>query len=207
MGSHKEPVSEVGFARREERTRVVRPRRDRCWLMTIRRLVAAVDSLRRGVGRAGGRPGRPSWARRPIIWLYGFMTGVRSARRLETAGREQLALQWLSGYQQPDHNTLWPRAPQPAARAAAPHGPDRGAAGPGRLGAASTGRAQRRRRGPRAPRLLERGAGDRGPGGAERGRRRRRRGCRLTWPKRSGCARRFWRPARRWRRASADTST
>ena len=26
------------------------------------------------------------------------MTGVRSARRLETAGREQLALQWLSGY-------------------------------------------------------------------------------------------------------------
>ena len=32
---------------------------------------------------------------------------MRSARRLETAGREQLALQWLSGYQQPDHNTLW----------------------------------------------------------------------------------------------------
>ena len=41
------------------------------------------------------------------IWLYGFMTGLRSARRLETAGREQLALQWLSGYRQPDHNTLW----------------------------------------------------------------------------------------------------
>ena len=35
------------------------------------------------------------------------MTGLRSARRLETACREQLALQWLSGYQQPDHNTLW----------------------------------------------------------------------------------------------------
>ena len=35
------------------------------------------------------------------------MTGLRSSRRLETAGREQLALQWLSGYQQPDHNTLW----------------------------------------------------------------------------------------------------
>ena len=31
MGSHKEPVSEVGFARREERTRVVRPRR-RGWV-------------------------------------------------------------------------------------------------------------------------------------------------------------------------------
>ena len=35
------------------------------------------------------------------------MTGVRSSRRLETACREQLALQWLSGFQQPDHNTLW----------------------------------------------------------------------------------------------------
>ena len=118
------------------------------------RLVAAlVDSLTAaewaelGVDLGGQALGAPAYHPRALlgIWLYGFMTGVRSARRLETAGREQLALQWLSGYQQPDHNTLWRfyrQAPQPAARAAAPHGPDRGAAGPGRLGAAGGRRDQ-----------------------------------------------------------------
>ena len=80
------------------------------------RLVAAlVDSLTAaewaelGVDLGGQALGAPAYHPRALlgIWLYGFMTGLRSARRLETAGREQLALQWLSGYQQPDHNTLW----------------------------------------------------------------------------------------------------
>ena len=80
------------------------------------RLVAAfVDSLTAaewaelGVDLGGQALGAPAYHPRALlgIWLYGFMTGVRSARRLETACREQLALQWLSGYQQPDHNTLW----------------------------------------------------------------------------------------------------
>ena len=80
------------------------------------RLVAAfVDSLTAaewaelGVDLGGQALGAPAYHPRALlgIWLYGFMTGVRSSRRLETAGREQLALQWLSGYQQPDHNTLW----------------------------------------------------------------------------------------------------
>ena len=194
------------------------------------RLVAAfVDSLTAaewaelGVDLGGQALGAPAYHPRALlgIWLYGFMTGVRSARRLETAGREQLALQWLSGYQQPDHNTLWrfyQRAPQPAARPAAPHGPDRGAAGPGRLGAAGGRRDQG---GGLSVVLadLRRAASWSGCWRARSGRSqtwrrrtrpamsRRRRGCRLTWPKRSGCARRFWRPARRWRRASAGTST
>jgi transposase len=41
------------------------------------------------------------------VWLYGFMTGVRSSRRLEAACRDQLPFLWLTGWQQPDHNTLW----------------------------------------------------------------------------------------------------
>src|SRR5438093_2630913 len=41
------------------------------------------------------------------VWLYGFMTGVRSCRKLEAACREQLPYLWLTGLQKPDHNTLW----------------------------------------------------------------------------------------------------
>jgi transposase len=40
-------------------------------------------------------------------WLWGFMSGVRSSRRLEAACSDQLSCLWLSGGQQPDHNTLW----------------------------------------------------------------------------------------------------
>lgn len=39
-------------------------------------------------------------------WIWGFMTGVRSSRRLEAACRDQLSCLWLTGGQQPDHNTL-----------------------------------------------------------------------------------------------------
>ena len=41
------------------------------------------------------------------MWLYGFMTGVRSCRKLEAACRDQIPYLWLTGWQHPDHNTLW----------------------------------------------------------------------------------------------------
>jgi transposase len=41
------------------------------------------------------------------VWLYGFMTGIRSSRKLETACRDQIPYLWLTGWQHPDHNTLW----------------------------------------------------------------------------------------------------
>lgn len=41
------------------------------------------------------------------IWLWGFMNGVRSARKLEAACAEMLSYRWLTGQQVPDHNTLW----------------------------------------------------------------------------------------------------
>jgi len=41
------------------------------------------------------------------VWIYGFMTGVRSCRKLEGACRDQLPYLWLTGWEHPDHNTLW----------------------------------------------------------------------------------------------------
>ena len=39
--------------------------------------------------------------------MHGFMTGVRSCRKLEGACRDQIPYLWLTGFQRPDHNTLW----------------------------------------------------------------------------------------------------
>jgi transposase len=41
------------------------------------------------------------------IWLYGFMTRTRPSRKLEAACRDQIPYLWLTGWQHPDHNTIW----------------------------------------------------------------------------------------------------
>jgi transposase len=80
------------------------------------RFVAAfVDSLDRltwaelGVDLEGQESGAPAYHPRGLlgVWPYGFMTGVRSSRKLEAACRDQIPYLWLTGWQHPDHNTLW----------------------------------------------------------------------------------------------------
>ena len=70
-----------------------------------------VDALGRdGWSEIGGDPlGAPAYHPRALlsVWLYGFMTGVRSCRKLEAACRDQISYLWLTGWQHPDHNTLW----------------------------------------------------------------------------------------------------
>ena len=57
----------------------------------------------------GDSMGAPAYHPRALlsVWLYGFMTGVRSCRKLEAACRDQIPYLWLTGWQHPDHNTLW----------------------------------------------------------------------------------------------------
>ncbi len=58
---------------------------------------------------AGDPLGAPAYDPRALlsVWVYGFMTGVRSSRKLEAACRDQMPYLWLTGWQRPDHNTLW----------------------------------------------------------------------------------------------------
>ena len=62
-----------------------------------------------GVEIEGDPMGAPAYHPRALlcVWLYGFMTKVRSCRKLEAACRDQIPFLWLTGWQHPDHNTLW----------------------------------------------------------------------------------------------------
>jgi len=74
-----------------------------------------VDSLDRaawielGIGLDGEPLGAPAYHPRALlcVWLHGFMAGIRSSRKLEAACRDQVPYLWLTGWQHPDHNTLW----------------------------------------------------------------------------------------------------
>jgi transposase len=101
--------------------------RDKTWLLppTLEELIPAdhpvryvatfVDGLDRaawcelGVAPDGAAVGAPAYHPRVLlgVWLYGFMDGVRSSRKLEKACRDQMPYLWLTGWQHPDHHTLW----------------------------------------------------------------------------------------------------
>ena len=81
----------------------------------VRFVAEFVDALDReeweelGVDVEGSWKGAPAYHPGALlgVWLYGFMTGVRSCRKLEAACRDQIPYLWLTGWQRPDHNTLW----------------------------------------------------------------------------------------------------
>jgi len=81
----------------------------------VRFVAAFVDGLDRvawagmEIDIDGDTLGAPTYDPQALltIWLYGFMIGVRSSRKLEAACRDQIPFLWLTGCQHPDHNTLW----------------------------------------------------------------------------------------------------
>lgn len=101
--------------------------RDQVWLLPptldellpndhpARFIAVFVESLERvawsdmGIDIEGEHMGAPAYNPRGLlsVWLYGFMTGTRSSRKLEAACRDQIPYLWLTGWQYPDHNTLW----------------------------------------------------------------------------------------------------
>ncbi|MBI2958301.1 MAG: transposase, partial [Chloroflexi bacterium] len=101
--------------------------REKTWLLppTLDELIPAdhparfvavfVDGLEQSfwaemeVSLDGDPLGAPSYHPRAMlgVWLYGFMTGTRSSRKLEAACRDQMPYLWLTGWQRPDHNSLW----------------------------------------------------------------------------------------------------
>ena len=80
-----------------------------------RYVAAFVDGLDRaawcelGVAPDGAATGAPAYHPRVLlgVWLYGFMDGTRSSRKLERACRDRVPYLWLTGWQRPDHHTLW----------------------------------------------------------------------------------------------------
>lgn len=80
-----------------------------------RYVAAFVDGLQRSewaameISLEGDPQGAPAYHPRALLgaWLYGFMTGVRSTRKLERACCDSLPYLWLTGWQHPDHNSLW----------------------------------------------------------------------------------------------------
>jgi transposase len=75
----------------------------------VRDFVLSLDLPALGVempdGEQGGTVFHPELLL--MVWLFGWMEGVRSTRKLEKACLRDLAFIWLSGFHRPDHNTLW----------------------------------------------------------------------------------------------------
>lgn len=59
--------------------------------------------------REGHGEGRPPYSVALLlrVWLYGYLIGLTSTRKVAAACRDNVGMMWLTGLHAPDHNTLW----------------------------------------------------------------------------------------------------
>jgi transposase len=75
----------------------------------IREFVEAQDLKTLGFKVRTDEDGRPNYSPKLLlkVWLYGYMSKIRSSRGLERACLEQIGMVWLTGMHYPDHTTIW----------------------------------------------------------------------------------------------------
>lgn len=74
----------------------------------VRELVDSMSRDELGL-KPGTERGRPAYSESLLLklWLFGYLNGITSSRKLEQACWEYVPVRWLAGEHRPDHNTLW----------------------------------------------------------------------------------------------------
>jgi len=75
----------------------------------VREFVDSQDLKSLGFKTRTAEEGRPNYSAGLLLklWLYGYLSKVRSSRGLERASMEWVGMLWLTGMQSPDHTTIW----------------------------------------------------------------------------------------------------